>query len=86
MRFRKLQIAWSVFWCLGCLLSALWWLIDYHDTSQSDVGVIFLGMTCFGFACAPWDTMPSRFSLRTLLIGITLVAILLGLGVYLASK
>jgi len=35
-------------------------------------------------ACLPW--FPYRFSLRTLLIGTTLVAVLLGLVVYLTRK
>jgi hypothetical protein len=35
------------------------------------------------FAALPW--LPYRFSLRTMLIATTLVAIVLGLGVWLAS-
>ena len=151
MRFRKLRIAWSVFWGLACLLLILLWVRSYwwHDycrgavvgmqgvyfdsaqgrigaavftpgftewTSASqpidqalstiamklrdDLGLGF-GTTRFGNICtylaphwffilitaalqvAPW--LRWRFSLRTLLIATTLVAVVLGLIVWAAK-
>jgi hypothetical protein len=51
----------------------------------SRVIVPHLLVVLFGtaFAAAPW--FPCRFSLRTMLIATTLVAVVLGLGVWLAS-
>jgi hypothetical protein len=42
----------------------------------------FLVLLSAAFATAPWVRWPKRFSLRTLLIVTTLIAVLLGLAVY----
>jgi hypothetical protein len=133
MRFRKLRIAWSVFWGLACvLLIALWVRSYFHldrlsqfsagrysgiestygsiacwqeDSSSNDrpwqfstykpmilaqfeyvhtkrgfvirsptlVPILVIGL----LGGIPW--IPSRFTLRTLLIATTLVAVVLGL-------
>jgi hypothetical protein len=138
MRFRKLRIAWSVFWGLACVLLIALWVRSYswYDFTQSGGitsanGKLHLGRTVtitryadyspspqqlienrFGMlsitsagvtavpsgggitipywllqvpvlvlAAAPWK----RFSVRTLLIAITLVAVVLGIATYVAS-
>ena len=40
---------------------------------------------CAGIVCSPWIHLPRRFSLRTLLIATTLIAVGLGLIVVLNS-
>lgn len=42
-------------------------------------------LACTGLAAVPWLPLSSAFSLRTLLIATTLVAVVLGLGVWAAS-
>jgi hypothetical protein len=138
MRFRKLRIAWSVFWGLASvLLIVLWvrsyWRIEYiragapppcieiksaggkfHFYRFSSAGKAFFDFESLSyiegdptFATNTWDSYDSwyivipdwfatvaatmlgttpwlrwRFSLRTLLIATTLVAVVLGLAVY----
>ena len=85
MRFRTLQIAWSV----ACFL-ALALLLPDADASRGPTGQLIAPSPWFmpiliGFpvlAVASW--LPLRFSLRTLLIATTLVAALLGLILYTA--
>jgi hypothetical protein len=140
MRFRKLQIAWSVVCGIACvLLIALWvrsyWWVDQilgpvfgkRFAAGSMPGALVMGISSdrpiswrlgsnhsdewlrlgdypsriwgmfhfehFSFvapywflilltaaiAAAPWLRWPKRFSLRTLLIAMTLVAVVLGL-------
>jgi hypothetical protein len=150
MRFRKLRIAWSVFWGVACvLLIALWvrsyWWRDLWQTyippkailllsseegqavahleiSDSAPGDYGLGLSSYDEPAyrAGWHgrefefrwyrypngvevfmphwfivtlaaalgTIPwiRRFSLRTLLIATTLIAVVLGLAVYAARK
>jgi hypothetical protein len=57
-------------------------------TDQSKIMVLipdwFLVFACIGFAALAWlRHLPSRFSLRALLIATTLVAVVLGLIVWL---
>jgi hypothetical protein len=145
MKFRKLRIAWSVFWGLACLLLIVLWVRSYycHDAlwhvdlkgvgvgTASVAGTAYVSLGQFRFAdaspgwhytreavsfkyqvfkldmsdptytelsipfwlpilaslttsIAPWCR--SRFSLRTLLIATTLVAVVLGLAVWAARK
>ena len=89
MRFRKLRIAWSV----GCAIACV--LLNYgfvrHERSVDDAPYVeeyaswnsysYLILPAAILAIAPWLPWPSRFSLRTLLIATTLVAVVLGLVV-----
>jgi hypothetical protein len=152
MKFRKLRIAWSVFWGLACVLLIVLWVRSYNRTEtvsktnknlisttfgsgyglayfirSDDSAVVFgdpfedaeesgwkyssvpaapgpphkLGwnsdakllivpvpywcpvLLAAAFATAPW--LRWRFSLRTLIIATTLVAVVLGLIVWLGS-
>jgi len=75
MKYRNLRIAWSVAWVLICLMldgdvaDPIYWLV-----------VLLLGL----MAAVPWMGLPNNFSLRTLLIGMTVLAALLGLVVWAA--
>jgi len=84
MRFRKLGIAWSVAWGLATVLLCVLWVRDYLDTRLvASLPFAFPLLAAVGLAIAPWATGPTRFSLRTLLIATTLVAVVLGLIVWL---
>jgi hypothetical protein len=149
MRFRKLRIAWSVFWTLAAVLLVVLWVRSYwrvetmsytnsakgytgvrsdegkfviyrghlqpppretpgwkysrfydslHQyrgvmwwpwTNRRDMAILpywFLVSLSAIFAAAPWiRQLHLRFSLRTLLIATTLVAMVLGLAVWAAS-
>jgi hypothetical protein len=127
MRFRKLRIAWSVGWGIGCLLLIVLWVRSYWcaDTiAYKNFGIVsnramfyfgqddgaatadpymssdpsdpndigwnseppgqffvsaphwLLALTCVALAAGP--SMRWRFSLRTLLIATTIVAVVLG--------
>jgi hypothetical protein len=67
VRFRKLRIAWSVFWACLCMF-----LIGLSQWALLAAFAVV--------AAVPW--LPARFSLRTLLIVTTLVAVVLGLIVW----
>jgi hypothetical protein len=144
MRFRKLRIAWSVFWGLACVLLIVLWVRSYwwsdtfdyparrsvviifnsgalqfgtlysdpqllgpninkwrHFTyanpdkwdhsfdwewTDSDIAIQFpiwlLMVVIGGVATLPW--LRWRFTIRTLLIATTLVAVLLGFVIYAA--
>jgi hypothetical protein len=89
MRFRKLRIAWSVFWGLACVLPVVLWVKDYRTTRLvASQPYAFPILLTFTLAVAPWtnDRAFARFSLRSLLIATTLVAVGLGLAVWAASK
>jgi|tagenome__1003787_1003787.scaffolds.fasta_scaffold20711833_1 hypothetical protein len=147
MRFRKLRIAWSVFWGLACVLlivlwvRSYWWgdVFTFPQSSQGALGIgsinarIMFGATnddtfplwewlvepnrqpaeflpwfevsirsvssemyvpdwllvilTISVAVLPWIRQLSwRFSLRTLLIATTLLAVVLGLVVYVSRK
>ena len=136
MRFRKLRIAWSVFWSVAAVLLIVLWVRSYStidclskSMSGQEIGLISIngritlaswyGATpdraislshapvshyagYIGFvlkqasfkttlahpislmavcllAALPWPRRSNRFSLRTLLIATTLVAVVLGL-------
>ena len=87
MRFRKLRIAWSVVWgtifftMLVGRLKELFGGIHY-PTMPSD---ILIALTAL-LAIAPIKGTGVRFSLRTLLIVTTMVAVALGLAVYTFKK
>ena len=87
MRFRKLRIAWSVGWGFLAVLLIVLWVRDYLDTRLvASLPYAFPLLGAAGLAIAPWATGPTRFSLRTLLIATTLLAMLLGLAVWAASR
>jgi len=46
----------------------------------------FVLLTCLAMSAAPWFRWSNRFSLRTLLIATTLVAVVLGLAIYAGRK
>jgi hypothetical protein len=75
MRFRKLRIAWS----LMCFI-ALVLLLPDADTSHPSQWFMPILIGFLLLAVGPW--IPPRFSLRTLLIASTIIAVLLGLIVY----
>ena len=83
MRFRKLRIAWSVVWGTLCLMTTVGWLIEFlrgHHYSAIP-SAIFAALTA-ALAITPMKGIGFRFSLRTLLIVTTLLAVVLGLIVY----
>jgi hypothetical protein len=57
---------------------------NYRETTIS-VPYWFALLSCIAIGAASWAQWSKRFSLRTLLIGITLVAMLLGLIVWLSK-
>jgi hypothetical protein len=139
MRFRKLRIAWSLFWGVPCVLLIVLWVRSYSQVDAayvarwhsaiSSMGTLYIdaglswtwAATCHEFgwpalqwvvlkndsevavkegnvafpisrlvlltaAFAPLSWINSRFSVRTLLIITTLVAVWLGLAVYVARQ
>src|SRR4051812_43927083 len=153
MRFRKLRIAWLLFWSVACILLVVLWTRSYRWQEQfvrirssnnrfvmlgQSYGAVFFRtgdpqitdwrrytvldkwylsrieadpyrvqklwikldirnghrgihlphwivlLACCAISSAPW--LGCRFSLRTLLIATTLVAVVLGLAVWAASK
>jgi hypothetical protein len=88
---RWLRIAWSVFWGTACVLVFLLWgksfPIDGHIVTFGDPVPFFLLAVLIGvLAYLPWNRLFWRFSLRTLLIATTLVAVGLGLKVFLGHR
>src|SRR4051794_24550256 len=118
MRFRKLRIAWSLFWGMACVvLIGLWvrsyrgdssvslhghWLVSFYgriwvdkwvpnpmgegwaDFGQGFIIPYWLPFSLFltsAVIAFPWISVTS-FSLRSLLIATTLVAVVLGLVVW----
>jgi hypothetical protein len=89
MRFRKLRIAWSVAWVIACVLLTYGFI--RHERSVNDAPYVeeyaswnsysYLILPAAILAIAPWLSWPRRFSLRTLLIAMTLVALVLGVVV-----
>lgn len=87
MRFRKLRIAFSAVCLIAFVLVFVLWVQDYRGTRLIvSVRYAFPALISFGLALAPWASGPTRFSLRTLLIVTTLVAVLLGLLVWETRK
>jgi hypothetical protein len=85
MRFRKLRIAWSVVWAFAyLLLPILNPGYDYYRTPRkyfiTPQQHFLLAFPALLLIAAPW--LSRRFSLRTLLIAMTLVAVSLGLIVW----
>ena len=84
MTSRKLRIAWSVTWSVVAVLLVVLWVRDYFTTRLiASMAYAFPTLISFGLAVASWTAGPTRFSLRTLLIATTLVAVVLGLFMYL---
>jgi hypothetical protein len=88
MRFRKLRIAWSVGALIILLLSGIQPASDGYETMRQmyfylwwDHPVVWTASVLV-IAIASWLPWPNRFTLRTLLIATTLVAVVLGLIVY----
>jgi hypothetical protein len=94
-RFRRLRVAVSVTFSVIAVALCIWWHGAIHvnkgfnqfglgdDPRSLDVYVLiaFLSLVVAG---APWYfNLPRRFSLRTLLVTTALVAVVLGLGVWL---
>ena len=77
---RKLRIVWLALWLVFGVLAAM--------RMQIQLGLRIaphwlLAALCVVIAVAPWLAWPRRFSLRALLIIITLVAVMIGAIVYL---
>jgi hypothetical protein len=85
MRFRKLRIAWSVLCGLSCVPVSVLWLRSYWQRAEMYWAVVFFASLSALFACIPWLPWSNRFSLRTLLLATTLVAVTLGVIAYVAS-
>ena len=94
MKHRKLRIAWSVVWGLVWIVATLYTAYAFieHEESTSNTPyiekyvdgdrysiAIFLSPIA---ALASWLPWPRQFSLPTLRIATTLVAVALGLTVY----
>ena len=91
MKFRKLRIAWSVVWGLMAVLLAVLWVRDHVMPAGTVREEPFffhiqskLAILCSAFALAPLFRW--RFSLRSLLIAITVIAVVLGLVAYNLQK
>ena len=90
MRYRKMRIAWSVIWGLAAvLLIALWVFLGFAYSSTSH-GVFIRApysavvLAAIAVSIVPW--FHCRFTIRTLLIATTLVAVVLGLIAWGAAK
>jgi hypothetical protein len=82
---RHLRFVVSVFFAMPALFYCGLWLHGPSDTCFR-VPYCWLFILLFGaLSVIPWMPWPNRFSLRTLLIVTTLVAVLLGLVVWLSS-
>jgi uncharacterized membrane protein YgaE (UPF0421/DUF939 family) len=80
MRFRKLRIAWSVVWGSAAVLLLAEWVRSYWT---SDLYVYWVAILLIAaLATTSWFEWSPRFSLRTLLIATTLIALVLGAIVY----
>jgi hypothetical protein len=79
MRFRKLRIAWSVVWLIALLFVPP--AIQEPLARVPDIAWLWpMLIVCASMIIAPW--LPTQYSLRTLLIATTLVAVVLGLVVW----
>jgi hypothetical protein len=84
MNYRKLRIAWSVLCGLAAVLLCVLWARDYLDTRLlASLPYACPTLLLLAFAAAPWTSGRSQFSLRTLLLALTLVAVVLGVIVWL---
>jgi hypothetical protein len=90
MTFRKLRIAWSVFCGLAAVSIGVFFLLGYRGGRLDEVrfvetlAVVAVYATVALSVVILWEKIAKqpRFSLRTLLIATTLVAVGLGLIVY----
>jgi len=83
MKYRKLRIAWSVVWLAFAVLASMGMqiqLLGYRFVQDTPLAVMFAVIAFLPLL--PWWS--NRFSLRTLLIATTLIAIVLGLIVAVA--
>lgn len=80
MKYRKLQIAWSVVWGLLAVLLIVLWIANYPGNSHVFGEYWMPLLIVFTLALASWVRL--RFRMDSLLIATTLVAIVLGLVVY----
>jgi hypothetical protein len=84
MKFRKLRIAWSVACGILCLLLIVLWVRSYWS---SDLYLYWFAIFMIAaLAAVPWFEWSPRFSIRTLLFGTTLVAVMMWIAVYAARK
>jgi hypothetical protein len=80
MKHRKLRIAWSAFALMACIWLASAWVQDYRQTQLlNSLPYAYPILLAVGLAALPWADGSIRFSLRTLLIGMTVAAVALGL-------
>jgi hypothetical protein len=93
MKYRKLRIAWSVGWALAAVLLIALWVRNYllygirgsAFNGEQDFVFGVVGLTAI-VAALSWLQWSRQFSLRTLLIATTLVAVVLGLVVWLKHR
>jgi hypothetical protein len=84
MKYRKLRIAWSAVCGVLCLLLIISWEESYR-VYGAGYGLhykpyMFRVLLALAGTVVPWfPLLRWRFSLRTLLIGLTVMAVLLGL-------
>ena len=78
MKYRKLRIAWSVVWGIVAVLFATVWVCS---SWWEDI-IVYRCLAVLLATVAVAPLVPWRFSLRTLLIASTLIAIGLGLIVW----
>jgi hypothetical protein len=95
MKLLRLRIAWSVVALFMLLLSGIQPASDGDETQETLRQMYFYlwwdhpavwTASALVIAIAPWLPWPNRFSLWTLLIFTTLVAVVLGLIVYAAKQ
>jgi hypothetical protein len=87
MRFRKLQIAWSVGCAIACVLLTYGFIRHERSVDDAPYVEVYASWNSYSYlilpaailAIAPWPRWLSRFSLRTLLIATTLFTAVLGL-------
>jgi uncharacterized membrane protein len=90
MRFRKLRIAWSVFSALVAVLLIVLWFLgrrswygdQLHIAEMLAVLAVYAACVLIILIVGIGVAVHPRYSLRTLLIATTLVAIVLGLIVW----
>jgi len=84
---RKLRIAWSVFWGAIAVFYCGQWVRESYQSEGVGIDMMLTVVLSPVLAAGPWiRDFNWRFSLRTLLIAMTLVAVGLGLIVYSMGK
>jgi hypothetical protein len=87
MRFRKLRIALAYMLAIAAILEGMWLFRSYghtHSLQGQHWGPMLVFAALAIFVIATWSRI--RFSLRTLLIATTVVALVLGLVAWLTPK